>query len=165
MAHLLCRKLSVIGALAAPVLQPSAAHAATTTTTFAVTSTVQATCVVSANNLAFGTYNGTQTDATTSISVSCTTTTPYNVGLNTGTASGATVTTRQMTGPSASLLNYSLFRDSARTLNWGNTVGTDTVTGTGNGTAQVLNVYGTVPAGQLVTPGSYSDTIVVTVTY
>lgn len=165
MTNHLCRIALAIGAAGSCCLAAGAAQAATTSTTFAVTSTVQATCVVSATNLAFGTYTGVQTNATSSVSVSCTNTTAYNVGLSSGTASGATVTTRRMSGPSSSLLAYSLYRDAARTQIWGETVGTDTVTGTGNGTAQALNVYGTIPAGQLTTPGAYSDTIVVTVTY
>jgi spore coat protein U-like protein len=49
--------------------------------------------------------------------------------------------------------------------NWGNTVGTDTVAGTGNGAAQALTVYGQIAAGLYVTPGSYTDTITATVTY
>lgn len=165
MTYHICRIALAIGAAASCYLASEAAQAATTSTTFAVTSTVQATCVVSATSLAFGAYTGAQANATASVTVSCTTTTAYNVGLSSGTASGATVTARKMSGPSSSLLSYSLFRDAARTQIWGETVGTETVTGTGNGTAQVLNVYGTVPAGQLSTPGSYSDTIVVTVTY
>ena len=70
-----------------------------------------------------------------------------------------------MTGPASALLGYKLFRDSGRTLNWGNTVGTDTVSGTGNGIAQLLTVYGQVPAGQFPRPGNYADTITATITY
>lgn len=143
----------------------TSARAATATTTFAVTATVQATCTVTATNLAFGTYTGVVDDASSTVSVTCTDTTPYNVGLNAGTATGATVTTRKMTGPSTSLLSYGLYQDSAYTKNWGQTVGTDTVAGTGTGAAQDLTVYGQVPAGQYVTPGAYSDTITVTVSY
>lgn len=157
----------IVAALAAPMLdgphQP--ASAATATTTFQVTATVQATCLINANPLAFGTYTGTQADATSTLSVTCTNTTPYNVGLDAGTATGATVTTRRMTGPSAALLNYALFSDSARTVTWGNTVGTNTVTGTGNGNAQTLTVYGRVAAGQFVAPGAYADTITATITF
>jgi spore coat protein U-like protein len=58
-----------------------------------------------------------------------------------------------------------MFSNSTRTANWGQTVGTDTVTGTGNGAAQALTVYGQVTAGQFVAPGAYSDTITATVTY
>jgi len=141
------------------------AVAATATTTFGVTATVQSTCLVSATALAFGTYTGALATSTSTVSVTCTNTTPYNVGLSAGLATGATVTTRQMTGPASALLNYAMFSNSTRTTNWGQTTGTDTVTGTGNGAAQALTVYGQVTAGQFVAPGAYTDTITATVTY
>jgi spore coat protein U-like protein len=137
----------------------------TATTTFPVTVVIQATCMISATALAFGTYSGALINSTSTISVTCTNTTPYNVGLNAGTATGATVTNRSMTGPAAALLGYKLFSNAGRTTNWGNTVGTDTVAGTGNGTIQSLTVYGQLPAGELATAGSYTDTIIATVTY
>jgi spore coat protein U-like protein len=62
-------------------------------------------------------------------------------------------------------LNYSLFSDSARAVNWGNTVGTDTVAGIGTGSAQTITVYGTIPSNQGNRAGTYADTITVTVTY
>ena len=65
----------------------------------------------------------------------------------------------------AGLLNYALFSDVSRTLNWGKTVATDTLAGTGNGSAQSLSVYGRVVASQFVSPGSYTDTITATITY
>nr|WP_230463626.1 spore coat U domain-containing protein [Burkholderia ubonensis] len=129
-----------------------------------VTATVDATCQITTTPLAFGTYTGAQTDATSTVSVTCTNTTPYNVGLDAGLAPGATVTTRAMSITGASL-PYSLFQDAGRTVNWGNTVGTDTVAGTGNGSTQALTVYGRLAAGQLVTPGAYTDTITATITY
>ncbi len=65
-----------------------------------------------------------------------------------------------------------LFTDAARTTNWGQTIGTDTVTGTGAGfavaNAVALNVYGRVPdtvANQSVPAGNYTDTVTVTVTW
>jgi spore coat protein U-like protein len=122
-------------------------------------------CGVTATNLAFGNYTGALVDSTSTISVTCTSTTTYNVGLNAGLATGATVTNRSMTGPGSALLHYSLFSNSGYTTNWGNTVGTNTVAGTGNGVVQSLTVYGQVPAGQHSTPGSYTDTITVSVTY
>ncbi len=137
----------------------------TATTSFQVTAIVPATCTITANPLAFGNYSGVVLSSTTTIFVTCSKTTAYNVGLNAGTATGATVSNRSMTGPVSALLNYKLFSNSAYTTNWGNTVGTDTVAGTGNGVAQSLTVYGQVPAGQLVRPGSYSDTITATLTY
>ena len=81
-------------------------------------------------------------ELTSTTTVTCTNTTPYNVGFNAGTAPGATVTTRKMTGPGGALLAYALYQDAAHTINWGNTIGTDTETGTGNGSGQTLTVYG-----------------------
>ncbi len=138
---------------------------ASATNSFSVTSTVQATCSISATAMAFGTYSGVALNATSNISVTCTNSTTYNVGLNAGTAGGATVANRSMTGPNVAKLGYNLFRNSGRTLNWGNSVGSDTLSGTGNGTQQNLSVYGQIPAGQFVNPGNYADTITATITY
>lgn len=135
------------------------------TTSFTVMAIIQATCTIAANPLNFGNYAGALIDSSTIISVTCTKSANYSLGLSSGLSSGATVTTRKMTGPSSSLLNYKLFRDSGYTANWGNTVGTDTVAGTGNGTSQTVTVYGRVPANQFVRPGSYTDTIVATLSY
>lgn len=137
----------------------------TATTSFQVTVVVPTSCTLSTNALAFGSYSGLLLNATSTISVDCTNTTPYNVGLDAGTATGATVTNRSMTGPTSALLGYKLFSDASHTTNWGNTVGTDTKAGTGNGAVQTLTIYGQIPAGQLVRPGSYADTITATLTY
>jgi spore coat protein U-like protein len=141
------------------------ATAATATNSFGVSATVQAACTVTAATMAFGSYTGTTANATSAVSVTCTNATPYNVGLSAGMASGATVNARKMTGPASGLLSYSLFSDPSRTLNWGQTVGSDTVMGTGNGAAQALTVYGQTPAGQYLAPGSYTDTVIATITY
>jgi spore coat protein U-like protein len=134
------------------------------TTSFTVTVVVDSECSISATTLAFGSYSGLLVNSTSTLSVTCTNTTTYTVGLNAGTASGATVTNRSMTGPSSALLHYSLFSNSTRTTNWGNSSGS-WVSGTGNGSAQGLTVYGQLPARQYPTPGNYADTVVATVTY
>jgi len=153
---------------AAPVLASSVPSAQATTsvpTNFTVSATVQATCTISASALAFGTYTGLAATGTSTVTVQCTNTTPYNVALSAGSGSGSTVTTRKMTGPSSATLNYALYQDSARSVNWGMTTGTDTESGTGNGSTQALTVYGAITAGQYVAPGAYSDTITATVIY
>src|SRR5690349_21392447 len=142
--------------------------AATTTSTFTVSITLVATCTInSASALNFGSSVGvlsSNIDQTSTVSVTCSNTTPYNIGLDAGTASGATVTTRKMSSGGNSV-NYSLYSDSGRATNWGNTVGTDTVSATGNGAAQSYTVYGRVPSQSTPAPGAYTDTITVTVTY
>jgi spore coat protein U-like protein len=140
--------------------------AATTTTTFNVSLTITSNCTVSATAMAFGTSGiiAANIDASSTVTVTCTNTTPYSVGLDAGTGSGATVTTRKMTSGGATV-DYSLYQDNGRSTIWGNTVGTNTVGGTGNGSGQALTVYGRVPSQSTPAPGAYSDTITVTVTY
>lgn len=146
----------------------ASSQAATTTSSFQVTITIQADCqITSTNTLAFGTTGVilADVDSSANLGVQCTNTTPYNIGLNAGTGSGATVTTRKMTGPASATVNYSLYTDSGRTTVWGNTVGTDTVASTGNGSAQTHAIYGRVAAQSTPAPGSYTDTITVTVSF
>jgi spore coat protein U-like protein len=158
-----------VAALAACFLIGSgnSAYAATATTTMAVQMTINATCLVnSASTLNFGSQGvlAANVDQTSTIQVTCTNSTPYNIGLNVGTGAGATIATRKMTS-GANTVNYTLYSNSGRTTLWGNTVGTDTVAATGNGAAQNYTVYGRVPTQTTPAPGSYTDTITVTVTY
>lgn len=143
------------------------ASAGTASATFQVTADVLAACSVSATTLNFANYTSSagNKDVQSTVSVTCSNGTTYNVGLNEGASTGATVSARAMTGPASALLNYSLFSDSGRTVNWGNTVPTDTVGGTGSGAAQTLNVYGRIPGSQYVAIGHYTDTITATVTF
>ena len=156
-------------ALTACFLLPwvSASHAASTTTTFSVQVALTATCTInSASALNFGTQGilSANVDQTSTIQVTCTNTTPYNIGLDAGTGTGATVATRKLTSGGATV-NYTLYSDSGRSTVWGNTVSTDTAAGTGNGGAQSYTVYGRIPTQTTPAPGTYTDTITVTVTY
>jgi spore coat protein U-like protein len=163
-------RVAVTGVLTAACLLLSAElpQAATTTSTFTVSITLVATCTInSASTLNFGNSVGILSAAlpgTSTLSVTCSNTTPYNIGFDAGTATGATVTTRKMTS-GANTVSYGLYSDSGHTTNWGNTVGTDTVAGTGNGAAQSYTVFGQVPIQTTPAPGTYTDTITVTVTY
>jgi spore coat protein U-like protein len=165
---LLRKSFTLIFALVAAVLAiAGAAYAATTTSTFQVQITIAASCtIVSTSTLNFGSQ-GVLTAAvnnTSTLNVQCTNTTPYNVGLDAGTGTGATVAARKMTGGAATV-TYTIYQDSGRTTVWGNTIGTNTVTGTGNGASQTFTLYGQVPAQTTPAPASYSDTVTVTVTY
>ena len=156
-------------ALAACLMIPGAgpAYAASTTSTFAVQATITATCTInSASTLNFGTLGvlAANTDQTSTLQVTCTNTTPYNIGLDVGTGSGATVAVRKLTSGGATV-NYTLYSDSGRTTVWGTTIGTDTVAATGSGAGQNYTVYGRIPAQTTPAPGNYADTITVTVTY
>jgi spore coat protein U-like protein len=158
--------VNIFFAMASAAVAP--VHAATATSQFQVSMTLQAECkLTSASDLAFGTSGVIQAaiNATSAIGVQCTNTTPYNVGLSAGAGSGATVALRKMTASSGATVNYQLFRDSGRSQTWGDQVGTNTASGTGNGAVQTMTVYGTVPAQTTPAAGAYTDTVQVTVTY
>jgi len=140
--------------------------ASTTSYAFTVTATVITSCTVSATTHDFGStiLLSSNVDATSTVTATCTSGTSYNIGLNAGTGSGATVATRKMTFGAATI-NYSLYTNSGRTTVWGNTVGTNTVAGTGSGIAQNVTAFGRVPSQAVPPPATYSDTIVATVTY
>jgi len=150
---------------------PSVAHRCwrkLTTTTFTVTATVSSACTITATNLDFGAYvpaAALPKDGTSTVTTTCTLLAPYNIGLSAGTGTGATVAARKMTGPGANLLTYSLYRDLAHTLVWGNTILTDTVPLVGTGLAVGTTVFGQIPALQNVPVGGYTDTITATVTF
>jgi spore coat protein U-like protein len=153
---------------ASPLLWLSPALAVTASGNMTVRITIQAECKVqTATDLDFGTAGviDANVDQTSTISVQCTNSTPYNVGLGAGAGAGATTAIRKMTGPASAVVNYSLYRDPARALLWGTTIGTDTVAGTGNGAAQPLTVYGRVPPQTTPGAGIYTDTVAITVTY
>jgi spore coat protein U-like protein len=161
------RRISVPILLMLGMLPWAGLHAQgqTAQTTFRVTAKVMAVCEVTASDLAFGTYNPKATSPhqiTTQLRATCTPGSTYQVGLNEGTSPGATINQRKMVSGTQTL-NYQLYSDSARSSIWGNTQGTDTVTGVGTGLAQDHTVFGSVLPAQAVPAGDYSDTITVRV--
>src|SRR5262249_38974231 len=99
------------------LLLSGSSFSSTTTSTFTVQISITASCTInSASTLNFGTQGvlTTNVDQTSTVQVQCTDTTPYNIGLDAGTGSGATVATRKMTSGGATV-NYSLYSDAART--------------------------------------------------
>lgn len=159
----------VLGILALGLISIPAYATQTTTGTITVTATIAATCSVSTNPLAFGSYVSTTTSTlSTTIAVTCTNTTTYDIGLDPGTSTGADVSHRAMevgSGTFTPVLNYGLYQDSGHTTNWGQTVGTDTVHKTGSGSSQSTTIYGQIPSGQYQTPGTYTDTVTATITW
>jgi spore coat protein U-like protein len=162
--------------LAASVLAAGAAQAAnpTVTTTFQVSATVQPNCTTSATALGFGNYtpgNGAVT-ANSTITVNCTKSTGYTIALNPGSTTGDAYTQRLMTAGAGATLQYNLYTTAALTTVFGDgtsgATATDAGTGTGMANALQYTVYGQLPdnaTNQASTPGTYTDTITVTVTY
>jgi len=131
-----------------------------------VTATVSSNCTLGSTAISFGSPGvlSSNTDAQGTLSIQCTSGLPYAVSLNGGTSGATNPTQRRMRFSGASVF-YGLYRDAARSLPWGSTAGVDTLSGTGTGLAQTLNVYGRVAPQTTPKPGTYSDTIIATVTY
>ncbi len=148
--------------------------AVATNSPFNVTATVTllAQCKVTApSTLNFGSVSlsgSAPWDAlVNNLQVQCTRTTPYHIKLNVGQNYLSTGATRQMASTTSGVpdkVAYALYQDSARTLPWGDTVNTNTLSGTGTGAAQAYTIYGRITALP-VRPGAYIDTVTVVVTY
>lgn len=162
-----------IAPVAAAVLLALAgsAQAGQKTTTFNVTANVASNCLVTAGNLAFGSYTGVaQLTGTSAIGVRCTNGVGYTVKLNQG---GGSYATRLMSDGGSNTLQYNLYTSAANTTVWGDgTASTGFASGTGSGLANagIVNytVYGTLPdntTNEAAPVGSYSDTITVAVDY
>ncbi len=165
------KNLLLLGCAGGLLFFASSATAADANGTLTVTGSVAASCTVSAAPLAFAAedvLDANPTDATADITVTCTNGTDYDIGLDAGSGAGADTTTRVMTATDASgdTLSYQLFQDAGYTTNWGEADAVDTVTDTGDGTAQTHTVYGRIPTGQeTAPPKNYSDTVAINVTY
>ena len=139
---------------------------------------VTVSCTVSAGGIAFGIYNplsGTTDAATGSLRIDCSgrgtgsTTVTANLTLSAG-LSGSYAARTMLSGTNK--LDYNIYWSTAYNQimgdgtggSFGGTTGAFTVVAGGTSSA-TGTMYGLVPASQDVTPGTYADTIVVTVSY
>jgi spore coat protein U-like protein len=155
-------------------LQANPASAGTATANLSVTATISANCTISTAAVAFGTYDPVVTNlssaltGTGTVTTTCTTgalpVITLDQGANPTGGSTAAVPVRQM-GSGANRLGYFLYQNVGRTTVWGNTGGSAPSAVAGTGVAQNFTVYGAVTGGQNVPTGSYTDTVVATVTF
>ncbi|OSI13762.1 hypothetical protein BWD09_12625 [Neisseria dentiae] len=142
---------------------------------FTVSATVVKNCNINKpNNIDFGTVNPVDTNLTgnTSLGVTCTSGTPYNIGLkpsNNNTAGAGEMLPVTPGGGNTDRIPYQLRSGSgANGAVWGNTAtATQTgngIGGTGTGSLQNYNIYATVPSADYHY-GDYQDTVTVQVNY
>jgi spore coat protein U-like protein len=168
------RRSSASAAALAAMLATAAvpADAGSAGGSFQVQATVVSACTVSGSLMNFGAAidplaASVPLDASSTLTVQCTNTTPYSVALNAGLNAGgaANFTSRAMKSGS-NTLGYQLYLDAGRSSIWGDGTGTSLpVTGTGSGSNQSLTIYGRVPSLSGVIPGAYTDTVTVTISY
>lgn len=162
------RRCGVIGGLLLALAGAQAAHAG-------------ADCSISSANVNFGVYEpalATPDDTAVTVTVTCryvpprATSVNYTITLSSG-LHGTSAAARRMAAGTG-VLPYNVYDDPARTRIWamgtgGTAVASGSMTvgpGVGNGTRTATHViYGRIPPLLDVGPGSYFDTLVLTLTY
>ena len=132
---------------------------------FALTAQQGHACTLNVTGVNFGSYdvfNNSALDTTGNIDVNC----PRGVGYSMALTAGGGTHTQRVMNSGAHRLNYNLYTAANRAVVWGDaTSGTVTVNGTGIGGSVNHAVYGRIPALQNVHAGSYSDIIIVELTF
>ena len=168
------RLLTVAGAVALVLGGMSGAQAGTQTDDLAVQATVDANCTIGTTAVDFGSYDPIVANLTTDlpaqgkVSVLCTNGASATVTLGQGANADGTSTdaapVRRLKHGTADFLSYSLYSDVGLTTAWGNTAGTG-VSAVADGASHDINVYGNLLHGQNVPVGTYTDTVLATVTF
>ena len=132
---------------------------------FALTAQQGHACTLNVTGVNFGSYDvfsNSALDTTGNIDVNC----PSGVGYSMALTAGGGTHTQRVMNSGAHRLNYNLYTAANRAVVWGDaTSGTVTVNGTGIGVNVNHGVYGRIPALQNVHAGSYSDIIIVELTF
>jgi spore coat protein U-like protein len=158
MKHRWFSRGSLAAALSAALL--SGAATADDTGDLTVQATVSNTCVVSDATLDFGTVLATapNNDASTAISWACTPGFSTTIELGNGLNGNRTLD---------AVIAYELYSDSGHTSVWGGAGQAVAVTGTGFASMTDTTVYGRILGSALnsVSPGTYDDTVTITIKF
>ena len=128
-------------------------------------------CSISTVGVVFGTYDvfaPTVLTSTGSVTIHCvgvgSGVAPVSVGLSSGNAGSFQPRTMLRSGEP---LNYNLTLDAAGTNIWGDGTGGSVHFSTSVSNNQTVNttIFGRIPAGQDVSVGSYTDTIIATINF
>ena len=168
-------QLNLLAAALASTALFGNAMAATAVQDLTVEAQIASECIIAApSTFQFGNYSPVNAnkaaalDGSGTISVTCTSgsTAPMiTLGEGLWPFSAAPTTPLRQMASAANRLAYFLYLDAGRTTAWGNTAGTGRLVAEVMGTPSVETIYGRVPMNQNLPVGSYSDTVVVTVTF
>ena len=137
---------------------------------WATPTTVEAVCTISSTSVAFGTYdpfNAAPLNTAGQIVYMCGNR-DHNVSISLSRGSAPSFQPRLMQNGNSSL-QYNLYLDPAQTIIWGDgSGGTQTYfikNPQGNNQELSVPIYGSIPPGQNVTVGNYSDTLTLTIDF
>lgn len=137
-----------------------------TQTPFTVSAQVAGGCSITASDVDFGTQTWltANIDQTGTLSIRCPISVSYTIGLDGGATGAIDPTQRQMSN-GVDDVTYGIYQNAARTLPWGNTIGSNTVSSTGTGSFQNFIAYLRIPPQTTPPADLYDDSVIVTVTY
>ena len=163
-------KFLAAAAVAVPALALSQpAMAGSNSGDMAVSALVLDNCTVVAGPLNFGSITdlgSSDVNAQSTITLACTPNAGFQVGLDDG--DNANAGQRRLTNTAnGEFIAYEVYSDGGYSTRWGNTLDTDTVSGTANAAGVAsLTAYGQIASGvNSVSAGLYTDTITVTVNF
>lgn len=164
------KKVACLAVLGAAVAS-NGAFAAQVDSPMAVTATVTGTCLLTANPMTFSNSITTLAAAVTAAStldLDCTAGIPYKIGMGAGNNGlGFPNTTRRMSDGASHFMTYDVYIDAG----YGNRFD-DVITGgaantiSANGAGAIsIPIYGKIPTQTTPPAGTYSDSLMVSVTY
>jgi spore coat protein U-like protein len=122
------------------------------------------TCTINTIPIDFGTiYDNTiNTVATGEITITCPSPTAIQIKLDAGQHSGGHFNLRRMRSARGTTLQYNLYQNVGHTLVWGDNTDSTKIM---KGMSSSYLIYGKIPANQSVSPGTYSDSVLIMVEY
>ncbi len=169
-------KVRTLGLAVAAVLVTgtfsTTSFAGTQTADLAVSATVVSTCTLSASTAPFNNVdlsNAATLSGTGTLSVQCTNGASASIALSDGShadagSSADTPLRRMVNGTDGEYLAYTISQDSGNSVIWGYGAG-NKLGYTGTGLLESKDVYLAITPGQNKTVGSYSDTVVATISF
>lgn len=164
------RELRLACLLTIGLVVAATARAGTVAARMQVTATVAPNCQLTVPALSFGSYdpliaNATApADAAAVVRVSCTRNTSasfsFDFGLHAVNDAG-----RMMAGAGGDRLHYEIYRDSSRSLVWGQGSEALRLISKAASVPQEFTVFGRIPAQQEVEPGAYNDVLTAAVDF
>ena len=131
-------------------------------------SVVFANCSVNTSVLSFVAYDFIKlgpNDSSTQMRILCDSDIPYAVKMSAGLNASGDFAQRQMySSQGGTPLLYNIYLDSSYSQIWGDGRGFSSFyQGLSSGTPVVLPIYGRIPSRQSVSPGIYSDAVIITI--
>lgn len=157
-------KFGAVALAAATASEP--AHAQSAQADVNATVTVVPSCTISATDLDFGNPapGTTSINATSQLTVRCTQLAVFFISMDRGDYRAGQQ--RRMRGTTGDFVNYAIYRNAARTQDWGNTLLTRQLGLALPLTPANFTAYGRIPTLNVATlQGSYRDTVTVTLDF